>query len=106
MARIQKKEGFMRTPLTAIAQVLPSLITGLRPNGSAGKHDIKWGDMANMQFLEMKSSTISYVGDHFQSGGAVDQMSGGAKYLPKFLPISFFRRVSRFIGVSRHLALQ
>ena len=26
--------------------------------------------------------------------------------LPKFLPISFFRRVSRFIGVSGHLALQ
>ena len=25
---------------------------------------------------------------------------GGANYLPKFLPISFFRRVSRFIGVS------
>ena len=33
-------------------------------------------------------------------------LSGGANYLPKFLPISFFRRVSRFIGVSRHLALQ
>ena len=33
-------------------------------------------------------------------------MSGGANYLPKFLPISFFRRVSCFIGVSRHLALQ
>ena len=26
-------------------------------------------------------------------------MSGGANYLPEFLPISFFRRVSRFIGV-------
>ena len=32
-------------------------------------------------------------------------MSGGAHYLPKFLPISFFRRASRFIGVSGHLAL-
>ena len=27
-------------------------------------------------------------------------MSGGANYLPKFLPILFFRRASRFIGVS------
>ena len=26
-------------------------------------------------------------------------LSGGANYLPKFLPISFLRRVSRFIGV-------
>ena len=33
-------------------------------------------------------------------------MSGGANYLPKFLPISFFRRVARFTGVSSHLALQ
>ena len=32
-------------------------------------------------------------------------MSGGANYLPKFLPISFFRRASRFVGVSGHLAL-
>ena len=33
-------------------------------------------------------------------------MSGGPINLPKFLPISFFRRVSRFIGVSGHLAFQ
>ena len=33
-------------------------------------------------------------------------MSGGPIKLPKFLPISFFRRVSRFIGVSGHLAFQ
>ena len=32
---------------------------------------------------------------HFEN-----HMSGGANYLPKFLPISFFRRVSCFIGVS------
>ena len=36
----------------------------------------------------------------------VTHVSGGANYLPKFLPISFFRRASRFIGVSGHLALQ
>ena len=30
-------------------------------------------------------------------------MSGGANYLPKFLPISFFRRASRYKGVSGHL---
>ena len=28
------------------------------------------------------------------------QVSSGANYLPKFLPISFFRRVSRLRGVS------
>ena len=32
-------------------------------------------------------------------------MSGSAN-LPEFMPISFFRRVSRFWGVSGHLALQ
>ena len=36
----------------------------------------------------------------------LQHMSGGVNYLSKFLPISFFRRVSRFIGVSGHLALQ
>ena len=33
-------------------------------------------------------------------------MSDGASYLPKFLPIWFSKRVSRFIGVPGHLALQ
>ena len=33
-------------------------------------------------------------------------VSGGGNLLPKFLPILFLRRVSRFIGVSGHLALQ
>ena len=42
----------------------------------------------------------------FSNGSDSIHMSGGANYLPKFLPISFFRRASRFIGVSRHLALQ
>ena len=31
---------------------------------------------------------------------------GGGNELPKFMPISFFRRASRFGGVSGHLALQ
>ena len=35
-----------------------------------------------------------------------DYVSGGPINLPKFLPISFFRRVYRFIGVSGHLAFQ
>ena len=35
-----------------------------------------------------------------------EYLSGGPINLPKFLPISFFRRVSRFIGVSGHLAFQ
>ena len=33
-------------------------------------------------------------------------VSGGRNLLPKFMPISFFRRASRFWGVSGHLALQ
>ena len=40
------------------------------------------------------------------SEGVLRHMSGGPINLPKFLPISFFRRVSRFIGVSGHLAFQ
>ena len=36
----------------------------------------------------------------------LNHMSGGANSLPKFLPISFFGRVSRFIGVLGDLALQ
>ena len=36
----------------------------------------------------------------------VDHTSGGGNLLPKFMPISFFRRVSRFRGVSGHLVLQ
>ena len=33
-------------------------------------------------------------------------MSGGRNYLPKVMPISLFRRVSRFWGLSEHLKLQ
>ena len=38
--------------------------------------------------------------------GFAFQMCGGANLLPKLMPISFFGRVSRLWGVSRHLALQ
>ena len=37
---------------------------------------------------------------------ACPNVSGGPHLLPKFMPISFFRRASRFYGVSGHLALQ
>ena len=42
----------------------------------------------------------------YMPGGVVGCMSGGPINLPKFLPMSFFRRVSRFIGVSGRLAFQ
>ena len=52
----------------------------------------------NTRFGEQKNEEV-FSDEHVH-------MSGDANYLPKLPPISFFRRVSRFIGVSGDLALQ
>ena len=65
-------------------------------------------DKQAVSSTERKARTASE--DLVALGGPIHQvmkhMSSGGNLLPKFMPISFFRRASRFWGVSGRLALQ
>ena len=65
------------------------------PNNPPTQHHFSMHDFLPALLQELVGDIYIYI-----------YMSGGPINLPKFLPISFFRRVSRFIGVSGHLAFQ
>ena len=78
-----------------------------------------WFKGSANQLCSLRSCRSSWVNvfDFFASMilGILQQMchlnnwnhvSRGGYFVPKFMPISFFRRVTHFVGVSGHLALQ
>ena len=67
---------------------------------------IRSGERSPLQDSEERTKYKTQKHCKKKLGMILAPMSGGTNNLSEFLPISFFRRVSRFIGVSGHLALE